>query len=76
MMTNTPTVFDAVPIPGFTPANSLYGFGARTGGETNEHRVINILFVVQSAHKGRRHVSLSLSADASERITTVCDTCP
>ena len=39
------TVFGAVPVPGFTPFVSLYGFGGRTGGASSEHRVDNVLFV-------------------------------
>jgi hypothetical protein len=38
-------VFGAIPVPGFTPFVSLYGFGARTGGASSEHRVDNVLFV-------------------------------
>lgn len=39
------TVFSAMPVPGFTPFVSLYGFGARTGEVSSEHRVDNVLFV-------------------------------
>jgi hypothetical protein len=39
------TVFNAIPVPGFRPFVSLYGFGARTGGASSEHRVDNVLFV-------------------------------
>ena len=38
------TVFDAVAIDGFTPFVGLYGFGARTGGANNDHRVDNVIF--------------------------------
>ena len=38
------TIFDAVAVDGFTPFVALYGFGARTGGVSNEHRVDNVLF--------------------------------
>ncbi|MHC4113654.1 MAG: L-type lectin family protein, partial [Planctomycetota bacterium] len=39
------TVFGATPVPGFTPFVGLYGFGARTGGASSEHRVDNVLFI-------------------------------
>ena len=38
------TIFDAVAVDGFTPFVGLYGFGARTGGVSNEHRVDNVIF--------------------------------
>lgn len=37
--------FDAVSVPGFVPTSVRYGFGARTGGSTDVHRIDNILFV-------------------------------
>ena len=37
-------LFSAVPVPGYTPRESLYGFGARTGGSTAEHWVDDVLF--------------------------------
>ena len=37
-------------IPGFKPARWRYGFGGRTGGLNNEHRVDNILFSTTSLH--------------------------
>ncbi|MCB9849204.1 MAG: exo-alpha-sialidase [Phycisphaerales bacterium] len=43
---NTTTVFDAVDVPGFTPIRAQYGFGARTGAATNNHRVDNVYFRV------------------------------
>ncbi len=36
------TLFDAVRVTGYTPFVGLYGFGARTGGVSNEHRVDNV----------------------------------
>ncbi len=36
------TLFDAVAVSGFTPFAGRYGFGARTGGSTSEHRVDNV----------------------------------
>ncbi|MBE0537068.1 MAG: immunoglobulin domain-containing protein [Phycisphaerae bacterium] len=38
------TLFDAVPVTGYTPFVGRFGFGARTGGVSNEHRVDNVLF--------------------------------
>jgi hypothetical protein len=38
------TLFDAVPIPGFTPFVGRFGFGARTGASSNEHRIDNVVF--------------------------------
>ncbi|MEZ6084406.1 MAG: hypothetical protein R3E58_10820 [Phycisphaerae bacterium] len=43
---NETTIFDAVPVPGFSPIRAGYGFGARTGGATNAHRVDNVRFKV------------------------------
>jgi hypothetical protein len=38
------TLFDAVPVTGYAPFAGRFGFGARTGGVSNEHRVDNVLF--------------------------------
>ncbi len=38
------TLFDAVPVTGYTPFVGRFGFGARTGGVSNEHRVDNVKF--------------------------------
>jgi hypothetical protein len=46
------TVFDAISVPAFTPFVSLYGFGARTGGVSSEHRVDNVRFVNTSDTDG------------------------
>jgi|GEM_PF-5768456 len=39
------TAFSNVAVPGFTPTEILYGFGARTGAAHDEHRVDNVLFI-------------------------------
>jgi len=43
---NATTIFADVAVPGFAPIRARYGFGARTGAATNEHRVDNIHFVL------------------------------
>ncbi len=42
------TIFSNVSVPSYTPIHARYGFGARTGGATNEHRVDNVHFAVTS----------------------------
>ena len=42
-------LFDGLAVPGYTSATSRIGFGARTGGETNEHRIGNLSFSIPSA---------------------------
>ena len=37
-------VLSSVPLPGFSPTESLYGFGAHTGASTDEHWVDDVLF--------------------------------
>ncbi|MCA9448198.1 MAG: hypothetical protein KC931_13855, partial [Candidatus Omnitrophica bacterium] len=47
--TNTDqTLSYSVDVPNFTPFSSRFGFGARTGGATNNHWVDNIVYVDQS----------------------------
>ena len=38
------TIFDAVAVTGYAPIVGVFGFGARTGGLNNNHRVDNVLF--------------------------------
>jgi hypothetical protein len=60
------TAFDAVPIPGFTPFVSAYGFGARTGGVYSEHRVDNVRFI-DTSHG---------NDDDGDGVSNACDICP
>ena len=46
------TIFDAVPIPGFVPSASRFGFGARTGGFSSEHRIDNVSIIDTSDSDG------------------------
>ena len=40
------TAFDELMVPAYQPFVALFGFGARTGGLTNEHVVDNVSFAV------------------------------
>jgi glucose/arabinose dehydrogenase len=40
------TAYNRVPVPAYEPLVALYGFGARTGGSTDEHWVDNVSFGV------------------------------
>jgi len=68
------TVFDAVPIPDYTPIHGRFGFGARTGGLTNEHWIddldIETDLVVQAQDKNGNGVLDECEGDFD------CATCP
>jgi len=42
------TAFDALEVAGFVPYRSLFGFGARTGSLTDEHRVDDVVLAASS----------------------------
>ncbi|MCB9849203.1 MAG: thrombospondin type 3 repeat-containing protein [Phycisphaerales bacterium] len=80
---NAATIFSDVAVPGFAPIRARYGFGARTGGVTNEHRVDNVLFLVTSTTNDCNTNGIPDTCEAGGNVDSdgdgiydLCDTCP
>lgn len=54
------TAFDQVVLPGFTPTSARLGFGGRTGGLTDEHRIDNVVFGVPGDFDGNSNGTADL----------------
>jgi hypothetical protein len=76
---NAATIFDAEPVPGYDPVRARYGFGARTGSVTNEHRVDNVYFAVTSQSNDCNANGLPDNCDPDDDADGTpddCDLCP
>ncbi|HNO77473.1 MAG TPA: hypothetical protein PKN33_05375 [Phycisphaerae bacterium] len=75
---NTTTVFDDLPVPGFSPIRAKYGFGARTGAATNNHLVDNVRFrVPQPNNCNGNGIPDECESDVDgDLIPDDCDFCP
>jgi len=73
-------VFSGQELTNYTPFVTMYGFGARTGGENNEHWVDNILFrdISHSNDCNSNQVPDTCEAandDDHDGIQDICDSC-
>jgi hypothetical protein len=73
------TVFNAVPVPGYVPIVGRFGFGARTGGFTAEHRVdtVRIIDTSNTNDCDSNGVPDPCDPDAdNDTAPDACDQCP
>lgn len=75
---NETTIFDAIPVPGFSPIRAKYGFGAITGAATNNHRVDNVRFKTdQDNNCNGNDIPDECDSDVDgDSIPDECDFCP
>ncbi len=73
------TIFSSVSVPGWSAIRARYGFGARTGGATNEHRVDNVRFTATSLTNDCNGNSTPDPCDPDadgDGVIDDCDLCP
>jgi len=75
------TVFQNIPLPNYTPVRGRFGFMARTGGATNEHRVDDVRFALTNLSNdcnanGIPDACDSQNDDDADGVVDICDNCP
>jgi|GEM_PF-1047195 len=79
------TIFENIPLPNYSPVRARFGFTARTGGATNEHRVDNVSIGLPNVSNDCNANGIPDACDSPDDTTgdadgdgtgDACDNCP